>query len=151
SGSASETVTFLPGLAATTQFALTADAAGGTEIVIGTPLVLTGDAGNNTLTGGPLNDTPSGGAGNDTPIGLGRNDLLNGGAGIDTMIGGIGNDTYIVDNALDVVTENAGEGTDTVLARVNYKLAAGAAVESLRVNTATGLALTGNAFSHPIV
>ena len=29
------------------------------------------------------------------------------------MIGGAGNDTYIVDNAGDVITENANEGTDT--------------------------------------
>jgi Ca2+-binding RTX toxin-like protein len=41
----------------------------------------------------------------------GGNDLLDGGAGADTMIGGAGNDVYVVDNAGDVVTENAGEGT----------------------------------------
>jgi Ca2+-binding RTX toxin-like protein len=151
SGTATETL-HLAGLAANTGFALTADAAGtGTDVTIALPLVLTGTAGADTLTGGPGNDSLTGAAGNDTLIGLGGNDTLNGGSGVDTMIGGTGNDTYIVDNALDVVTENVGEGTDTVLARVNYTLAAGTEVESLRVNTTAGLALTGNEFSHSII
>ena len=67
------------------------------------------------------------------------------------MAGGAGNDTYLVDNALDVVTEAVGGGTaDTVLASVSYTLAAGSEVEFLTASGATGLTLTGNDFCHTI-
>ena len=52
------------------------------------------------------------------------------------MVGGAGNDTYVVDNAGDVVTEAAGEGTDTVQSSIDYTL--GANVENL---TLTGAAV----------
>ena len=82
------------------------------------------------MTGGPGNDTLNGGVGNDTLNGLGGNDTLNGGAGADTMVGGAGNDIYFVDNAADVVNETVGGGTDTIMASVNYTLAAGTEVEA---------------------
>jgi Ca2+-binding RTX toxin-like protein len=59
------------------------------------------------------------------------NNVLDGGAGADTMTGGAGNDTYLVDNAGDVVTEQAGEGLDTVQSSVSWTL--GANVETLQL------------------
>src|SRR5215813_4439114 len=109
------------------------------------PNTIVGGAGADTLTGGDGNDTLNGGVGNDTLNGGAGNDTLDGGAGADTMLDGLGNDTYVVDNAADVVTESAGEGSDTVSAGVSYTLSAGAEIEVLRANAgATGLALTGN-------
>ena len=108
----------------------------------------TGGAGTDTLNGFE-NLTGSNFADNLT--GSSAANVINGAAGADIMSGGAGNDTYYVDNAGDVVTENAGEGTDTVFASVNYALPAGSTIESLRANAgATGLSLTGNEFANTI-
>jgi Ca2+-binding RTX toxin-like protein len=76
---------------------------------------LSGHGGDDHLYGNDDNDTLDGGNGWD---------LLQGGGGADTMRGGRGNDRYYVDDAGDVVTEYAGEGTDTVHATIDYTLTA---------------------------
>ena len=97
----------------------------------------TGNTLDNYLTGNTAANTLTGGAGNDT---------LNGGTGADTMIGGAGNNTYIVDNAADVITENASEGTDTVLSSVTYTL--GANVENLTLTGSNAISGTGNTLAN---
>ncbi|MBX5133608.1 rhizobiocin [Rhizobium lentis] len=100
----------------------------------------TGNNLNNTITGGAAIDILSGGAGDDT---------LNGRAGADTLIGGTGNDTYMVDNAFDVVTENAGEGIDTVQAALaSYTLAAN--VDNLTYSGTAAFTGTGNDLANTI-
>ncbi|TLU81939.1 MAG: calcium-binding protein [Chlorobium sp.] len=62
-------------------------------------------------------------------VGNSSDNILDGVTGADTMIGGQGNDIYYVDNIGDVVTELAGEGTDTVQSSISYQL--GGNVENL--------------------
>ncbi len=93
---------------------------------------INGTNGKDNLTGTGGDDDIFGLADDDILTGLGGDDWLNGGAGADAMIGGIGDDTYVVDNAGDVVTENAGEGTDRVLSSISYTL--GANVENLSLS-----------------
>jgi Ca2+-binding RTX toxin-like protein len=58
------------------------------------------------------------------------------------MVGGSGNDTYSDDTPSDVVTENPGEGTDTVFSSVSYTLTAN--VEVLTLSGAAAINGTGN-------
>ena len=124
--------------------------------------IVTGTPGNDTLYGNDqVNDEISGYAGNDTLYGMRGddalyggegNDVLNGGTGADVMVGGTGNDIYYVDNVGDTVTENPGEGTDTIYTSINYTIGTGSPIEVLRANAGTtGLVLTGNDLANTIV
>jgi trimeric autotransporter adhesin len=76
------------------------------------------------------------------------NNLLNGAGGADTMYGGIGNDTYFVDNGLDQVVENPGEGADVVLSSVHFILPTN--VEALVLQGSAAANGTGNALANSI-
>ncbi len=106
----------------------------------GAAFIATGNTGNNLITGGAGNDSLTGDAGNDT---------LDGGTGADTLVGGTGNDTYIVDNTGDVITELAGQGTDTVRTGLaSYTL--GANVENLVFTGSGPVTFTGNALNNSL-
>jgi glucose/arabinose dehydrogenase len=113
--------------------------------------ILAGGIGNDELHGGNDVDRLAGGDGDDLLLGDDGNDVLNGQAGIDVMAGGTGDDRYYVDNAGDLVLEKAGEGVDTVYASVDFRLAAGAEIESLRANAGSAeLILDGNELANSI-
>jgi Ca2+-binding RTX toxin-like protein len=88
-----------------------------------TEAVLQSD-GSAPVEGGPLRDLIFGGPGQDALIGNAGNDVLDGGIGADLMKGGANDDTYYVDDVGDLVIENGQEGTDTVIAVIDVKMAA---------------------------
>ncbi|MEF8735243.1 MAG: calcium-binding protein [Candidatus Accumulibacter necessarius] len=106
--------------------------------------------GNDELDGGDGNDTLDGGTGDDSLLGGLGNDTLIGGTGDDTLQGNEGNDLYLVDSALDVVTEAAGQGLDRVdTALASYTLSAD--VENLTYTGGSAFAGTGNAVNNSLV
>ena len=78
-----------------------------------------------------------------TLFGNAGNNILDGKGGADIMLGGAGNDSYFVDDANDIVFENAGEGSDTVFASAHFGLSAN--VETLVLEGSADLQGYGNA------
>jgi Ca2+-binding RTX toxin-like protein len=101
-------------------------------------LTLTGSSAING-TGNTLNNTLIGNAGDN---------ILDGGTGNDTLIGGLGNDTYIVNTLSDIVTENAGEGTDTVQSSITWTL--GDNLDNLTLTGTTAINGTGNSLDNTL-
>jgi Ca2+-binding RTX toxin-like protein len=102
----------------------------------GGDLTIMGDANANELHGAAGDDMIGGGGGNDLIDGGAGNDTIDGGTGADQMIGGLGNDIFKADRQDDVVFENAGEGTDTVIASASYYLYAN--IENLTLAAGAG-------------
>jgi Ca2+-binding RTX toxin-like protein len=101
-----------------------------------------GNSGNDWLLGSSGANRFESGAGND---------VLDGGAGADVLIGGTGDDLYYVDNAGDVVTENAGEGTDEIrTSLLTYSLLSRPNVENLKATSDTAHDFRGNSGSNVI-
>ncbi|PZR32251.1 putative Ig domain-containing protein [Caulobacter segnis] len=110
--------------------------------------IITGNGAANVLKGGAGDDKLYGLDGADTLEGGTGNDTLDGGAGADSMAGGAGDDTYVVDDAGDLVKENASEGVDTVQASVSFVL--GANIENLLLTGAAALTGEGNELANTI-
>lgn len=110
-----------------------------------------GGAGDDQLVGGAGLDSLVGGSGNDNLEGGLGNDTLDGGLGADSMIGGLGADLYVVDSALDVVTEDlevSPAARDTVQASISYSL--GANIENLVLAESLLINGVGNTLANTI-
>jgi serralysin len=109
-----------------------------------------GNALNNTLIGNDGNNRLEGLAGDDLIQANAGNDYIDGGLGADRMEGGTGTDVYIVDNAGDVVVENANEGDDLVIASVSYTLSENVERLALNAEVTTPIDGTGNGLNNEI-
>ena len=98
----------------------------------------TGNTLDNVLVGNSAVNTLDGGAGNDT---------LDGGAGNDILRGGTGNDTYVFGTG-DTLTENANEGTDTVMSAVTHTLLTN--FENLTLTGTSAINATGNTLNNQL-
>jgi Ca2+-binding RTX toxin-like protein len=109
-----------------------------------------GGDGDDRITGDDSMNFLYGHAGNDTILGLGGSDWIDGGAGADIMIGGLGEDMYIVDDAADLIVEDANAGHDHVrIYATSYTL--GANVEIGWAFSAAATTLVGNAVGNRLV
>lgn len=102
-----------------------------------------GGSADDRLYGNATGNLMTGGGGNDSIFGYAGNDTLDGGTGNDSMAGNTGNDYYYVRENGDVVTEAAGEGSDTVYSYLtSYTL--GSNIENARIMNTGSASLSGN-------
>ncbi|GAA0655121.1 VCBS domain-containing protein [Brevundimonas lenta] len=111
---------------------------------------IVGSAFDDLLVGGTHDDHLSGGLGRDTLLGGAGDDVLSGGQGLANQLqGGAGNDLYILD-ANDTVVELAGQGHDTVEARIGAWVM-GANIENMYYAGPGRFIGTGNALDNMIL
>jgi trimeric autotransporter adhesin len=128
---------------------ITEGAAEGFDTINSSATFSLGDNVENLTLTGSVDINGTGNALNNAITGNSGNNAIDGGVGADRLVGGAGNDTYSVDNANDVVVENAAEGVaDTVISSITYSL--GANVESLLLTGTLDLNGTGNVLDNTI-
>ena len=108
--------------------------------VLGTPVFLAGDDGDNSLVGGAENNSIYAYAGNDTLLGGGGDDVLVGGLGNDIINGGAGVDTvsYQTSTSGVAVDLSLGQGTDGgggIDTLVDVENAAGSSFDDVLIGT----------------
>jgi Ca2+-binding RTX toxin-like protein len=118
-------------------------ATGGTDTVESSVDHTLGDTVENLVLTGMRGLTGRGNDGANSITGTSQNDRIDGRGGADRMAGGHGNDSYTVDNAGDIVREEAGQGRDEVRSSVTFTL--GANIEIGRLTGTGNIGLTGNA------
>jgi Ca2+-binding RTX toxin-like protein len=102
-------------------------------------------------TGNGLDNYLQGNANDNMLIGNAGDDFLSGQGGMDTLAGGIGDDTYHITDAVDVIIENAGEGSDTLLSHISVALASFANIENIELSNSGGdINATGNGVDNVI-
>jgi Ca2+-binding RTX toxin-like protein len=113
-------------------------------------LSLTGTAAINGTGNGAANSL-LGNAANNRLEGGGGDDYLDGRGGVDTLVGGTGGDWYVLDSSTDSITENLGEGDDTVEVTFdNYTL--GANLEYLYlIQGSAAVTASGNGLDNELV
>ncbi|MFC7663292.1 calcium-binding protein [Methylorubrum suomiense] len=110
--------------------------------------VILGNNGVNVISGLNGDDILRGYGGNDTLYGGAGNDILYGDIGFDALFGGEGDDRYYTD-ANDTITEEDGQGIDTVFATTSTLLVRN--VENLTLIGSSGINGTGNELANIII
>lgn len=102
-----------------------------------------GGSGNNIINALNGNDTIDGAAGNDSIVSGNGNDYLIGAAGTDTLVGGAGDDRYVINDAVDRVTEgldSVGGANDWIYSGIDIKLS------NTKYTNVNNLLLTNNSW-----